>query len=295
MLPDDWALKLALTWRVPTSSYSFSSTLCLAGFSPKSPIYSPLLLCLVWWMAGNFLIPWSDAWPRHLHQGCCRDRFPQPLKTPMSVSGLAPLLRGWESSEQGEQAWAEGKRVALHWTRRPPNPMSISGALGIEPRRPVFGWGLPREECSLWRVWGLVLGRGSVLCPPQVALWAAGEWAPWGWRGRSPWCITDSSEHSQPSTLLKVPAVHVSDLSYSSVCLASSLIFLYMYVHAKSLQSCPTLWPHGPKPTRLLCPWDSPGKNTGVVCHALLQGIFPTQRSNPCLYVSCIVRWVLYH
>ena len=36
---------------------------------------------------------------------------------------------------------------------------------------------------------------------------------------------------------------------------------------------------HGP--TRLLCPWDSPGKNTGVGCHFLLQGIFPTQGSNP--------------
>ena len=29
-----------------------------------------------------------------------------------------------------------------------------------------------------------------------------------------------------------------------------------------------------------LCPWDSPGNNTGVDCHALLQGIFPTQGSN---------------
>ena len=38
-----------------------------------------------------------------------------------------------------------------------------------------------------------------------------------------------------------------------------------------------TLGPHGLQPTRLLCPWDSPGKNTGVNCHALLQGIFPTQ------------------
>ena len=28
----------------------------------------------------------------------------------------------------------------------------------------------------------------------------------------------------------------------------------------------------GRQPTRLLCPWDSPGKNTGVRCHALLQG-----------------------
>ena len=37
---------------------------------------------------------------------------------------------------------------------------------------------------------------------------------------------------------------------------------------------------------------DSPGKNTGVGCHALLQGIFPTQGSNPCL-LYC--RWILYH
>ena len=37
---------------------------------------------------------------------------------------------------------------------------------------------------------------------------------------------------------------------------------------------------YGLQPTRLLCPWDSPGKNTGVGCHALLQGIFLTQGSN---------------
>ena len=34
---------------------------------------------------------------------------------------------------------------------------------------------------------------------------------------------------------------------------------------------------YGLQPTRLLCPWDSPGKNTRVGCHALIQGIFPTQ------------------
>ena len=32
--------------------------------------------------------------------------------------------------------------------------------------------------------------------------------------------------------------------------------------------------------TRLLCSWDSPGKNTAAGCHSLLQGIFPTQESN---------------
>ena len=42
---------------------------------------------------------------------------------------------------------------------------------------------------------------------------------------------------------------------------------------AKSLQSCSTnsVRPHRRPPTRLLCPWDSPGKNTGVDCHFLLQ------------------------
>ena len=48
---------------------------------------------------------------------------------------------------------------------------------------------------------------------------------------------------------------------------------------------------HGLQPSRLLCPWHSPGKNTGVRCHALLQGIFLTQGSNPGL-PHC--RWILY-
>ena len=40
---------------------------------------------------------------------------------------------------------------------------------------------------------------------------------------------------------------------------------------AKSLQSYLTLRPQRRQPTRLPCPWDSPGKNTGVGCHFLLQ------------------------
>ena len=38
-----------------------------------------------------------------------------------------------------------------------------------------------------------------------------------------------------------------------------------------------SLRPYGPQPARLLCPWDSPGKNTGVGCHAVL----PRDLSNP--------------
>ena len=49
---------------------------------------------------------------------------------------------------------------------------------------------------------------------------------------------------------------------------------------------------HGLQPAMFLCPWDSPGRNTGVGCYSLLQGIFPTQRSNPGL-LHC--QQILYH
>ena len=52
------------------------------------------------------------------------------------------------------------------------------------------------------------------------------------------------------------------------------------------------LRPHGLQPTRLLWPWNSPGKNTWVGCHFLLQGIFPTQESSPSL-LHC--RQILHH
>ena len=44
-----------------------------------------------------------------------------------------------------------------------------------------------------------------------------------------------------------------------------------------------SLRPHGLWPARLLFPWDSPVRNTGVGCHSLPQGIFLTQRWNLCL------------
>ena len=53
-----------------------------------------------------------------------------------------------------------------------------------------------------------------------------------------------------------------------------------------------SLQPHGLFPSRPLCPWNSPGKNTGVGSHSLLQGIFPTQGSKPGL-LPC--RQILYH
>ena len=60
----------------------------------------------------------------------------------------------------------------------------------------------------------------------------------------------------------------------------------------KVTQSCPTLCdPKGYSPPGSSVHGDSPGKNTRVGCHALLQGIFPTQGSNPGL-LHC--RRILY-
>ena len=57
-------------------------------------------------------------------------------------------------------------------------------------------------------------------------------------------------------------------------------------------QSCPTHQAPLSMPSRLLFPWNFPGKNTGVDCHSLLQGIFPTQGLNLGL-LHC--RQILYH
>ena len=52
------------------------------------------------------------------------------------------------------------------------------------------------------------------------------------------------------------------------------------------IQLFATLWTIS---TRLFCPWDSPGKNTGVGCRALLQGIFLTQGLN--LSLLCLLHF----
>ena len=65
-------------------------------------------------------------------------------------------------------------------------------------------------------------------------------------------------------------------------------IFLTLYILSGLLfnnrglhQLSDSLQPHGLYPGRLLCPWNSPGNNTGIVCHFLLQRIFWTQGLNP--------------
>ena len=80
-------------------------------------------------------------------------------------------------------------------------------------------------------------------------------------------------------------------MAYEHHCFTQCLSIEKMSSVSHSIVS-DSLQPHGLQPTRLLCPWDSPGKNTGVGCYSLLQGIFLTQGSNPGL-PHC--RQILYH
>ena len=74
---------------------------------------------------------------------------------------------------------------------------------------------------------------------------------------------------------------------YFELNLLMSTILSLIYVVCVCAQSCPTLChPQGLKPAKLLCPWNLPGKNTGVGCHFLLQGVFLTQGLNPCLLLT---------
>ena len=67
-------------------------------------------------------------------------------------------------------------------------------------------------------------------------------------------------------------------------------IFIVHAVYSVASVMSNSLWPDGLQPTKFLCPWASPGKTTEVGCHALLQGIFPTQGSKLHL-LHC--RWIL--
>ena len=75
---------------------------------------------------------------------------------------------------------------------------------------------------------------------------------------------------------LHIPVILSAPLFIDRVCCACPVTS----VMSNSLRPY-RLWP-----TSLLCPWDSPGKNTGVGCQALLQKILPIQGSNHISYMS---------
>ena len=87
------------------------------------------------------------------------------------------------------------------------------------------------------------------------------------------WTSSPLPPHPIPLGHLSAPALstlsHASNLDWWSV----SHMIIHNAAAAKLLQSCLTLRSHRRQPTRLPRPWGSPGKNTGVGCHFLLQCI----------------------
>ena len=93
---------------------------------------------------------------------------------------------------------------------------------------------------------------------------------------------------SGPGACSPVSGSVINPLSFLSGC--QSLGSVRMFGHS----AMSDLRPQGLQPTRLLCPWDFPGKNTIMGCHFLFQEIFPTQGLSP--YLLCLLhcRWILY-
>ena len=124
----------------------------------------------------------------------------------------------------------------------------------------------------------------------EGAPWTSGKLQTWRGRGVSSRAVVAKTEasHHRP-TSLKTRLQEKDRNPLRGCCVCSTGWNLHGVCACRVAQSCLTLRPHGLYSARLLCPWDSPGKDTGVGCHALLQGIFPTKGSNPCLL--CLLHW----
>ena len=135
---------------------------------------------------------------------------------------------------------------------------------------PRSSWHMSPEFCA----------AGNIIIP--IVNWEAGTWphsvtCPGSHTGKGSRTLSSLSLESLGCPLTGSRRSPFHCWPYVSVNFFSQWHFSRVCV--KLLHLCPTLRPCGLQPTRLLCPWDSPGKNSGVGFHALLQGIFP----NPCL------------
>ena len=115
------------------------------------------------------------------------------------------------------------------------------------------------------------------------AWWAAVYGVAQSWTRRK-WLSSSSSSSRESLTKREKLAVQ------------KEMWLLYLRVCTLSCFSC--VWLFSTLLT-VACPapltWDFPGKNIGVVCHSLLQVIFPTQGSNLSLLRFLYCTWILYH
>ena len=101
------------------------------------------------------------------------------------------------------------------------------------------------------------------------------------WKDKFLPIIVSDEPHSKYLSCFEIITDSVM-LSGSTRHLELLFIFVASFLKGKKEVSVmsDSLQPHRLWPARLLCPWGSPGKNTGVGCHSFLQGLFPTQGSN---------------
>ena len=98
--------------------------------------------------------------------------------------------------------------------------------------------------------------------------------------------------------LLWLSLISISVVSLSpSICFYSTCVFVCGFVHACVLSHV-GLWSHGLWSARLLCPWDSQGRNIRMGCYFPLQGIILTQGLNLCLLSPSLfdhwyLKWLL--
>ena len=113
-------------------------------------------------------------------------------------------------------------------------------------------------------------------------------------------CLQHVMSHLSWACFLPLPTAHTSPQARLPLSLPLSLSHTHTNMHtifsscacAESLSRVRLCDPKDCSPPGFSVHGDSPGKNTGVSSHALLQGIFPTQGSNPGLLHG---RWILYH
>ena len=102
------------------------------------------------------------------------------------------------------------------------------------------------------------------------------------WQNSFPWTVElMDAMPSRPAKGISLK-LHLLLKAYLTRSGPTRVIFLLLESESGVVQSCPTSCdPHGLGPTRLLQPWNSPGKNTGVDCHFLLQGNLPNPGIKP--------------
>ena len=102
------------------------------------------------------------------------------------------------------------------------------------------------------------------------------------------WATVHGVAKSQTWLSICTSSTHHQDIKQKNfLCKNTSVSLIVMFYIIKKVESeshsvvSDSLQPHGLQPTKLLCPWNSPGQNTGVGRRSLLQGIFPTRGIKP--------------